>query len=128
MKFARITYLVAGIYGIIVLLPLFFLELRQGEQPLTRPEFLYGFAGIALTWQFAFLVISRDPQRYRPFIPVTWLEKLSFAIPVPILYLNHRVSFEMLCASQMDAILLIFFIIAYLKTGKQSAKAMDEHR
>ena len=45
MKFAKIVFLVAGIYGLIVLLPLYFLEERTGRDfppPITHPEYYYG--------------------------------------------------------------------------------------
>jgi len=47
----------AGIYGLVVLLPLYFLEHRLGQdQPpaITHPEFYCGFVGVATAWQVAF--------------------------------------------------------------------------
>ena len=64
MKFARATYWLAAIYGILVLLPGFFLEdqfSRTSPPALTHPEFYYGFYGSALVWQFAFILIARSP-------------------------------------------------------------------
>ena len=52
MLFARRTFLVAGIYGLVVLLPMYFLEGRIGRDtppPITHPEFFYGFLGVAIT-------------------------------------------------------------------------------
>jgi len=49
MKFARVVFLVAGIYGLIVLLPQYFLEAKVGldsPPPITHPEFYYGFIGV----------------------------------------------------------------------------------
>ena len=69
MIFARRVFLIAGIYGLLVLLPLYFMEARIGrDQPpaITHPEYFYGFLGVAVSWQVAFLVISRDPVRFRP--------------------------------------------------------------
>lgn len=60
MKFARIVFLVAGIYGLIVLLPLYFLEAQTGRDyppPITHPEYYYGFVGVGVAWLLAFLVI-----------------------------------------------------------------------
>lgn len=49
MKFAKIVFAAAGIWGIIVTVPLYFLEHyvgRQNPPELTHPEFYYGFVGV----------------------------------------------------------------------------------
>ena len=77
MTFARWVYRIAGIYGLVVIGPLYFLEAQIGRDqpaPITHPEYFYGFAGVTLAWQVAFLIIGQDPVRYRwlmiPAIPV----------------------------------------------------------
>ena len=83
MIFARRVFLIAGIYGLLVLLPLYFLEARIGrDQPpaITHPEYFYGFLGVAVSWQVAFLVISRDPVRFRPLMVPAVLEKATFGL------------------------------------------------
>jgi hypothetical protein len=45
MKFARVVFLVAGIYGLIVVAPQYFMEAKTGRDfppPITHPEFYYG--------------------------------------------------------------------------------------
>jgi len=75
-RFAKQVFLVAGIYGIVVLLPQYFVEWGLDlPMPITRPEHFYGFIGVALSWQFLFLVIARDVERYRPLMLVGVLEK-----------------------------------------------------
>ena len=74
MNFAKWIYRIAGIYGLLVLAPQFFLEraVSQTSPPaITHPEYYYGFAIIGLAWQVAFIVISNDPQRFRPLMLVT---------------------------------------------------------
>jgi len=47
-RFARRVYTVAGIYGLIVMLPQYFLEDRIGRDtppPITHPEHFYGSSG-----------------------------------------------------------------------------------
>src|SRR6476619_1825176 len=69
MRFARIVFLVAGVWGIVVLTPLFFLidvTGRQYEPPAMYPQFFYGFLSVAMAWQVAFLLIGSDPARFRP--------------------------------------------------------------
>jgi hypothetical protein len=77
MKFARIVFLVAAIWGVLVLTPLYFMfDLigRQDPPPITHPAFFYGLVGVALVWQIAFFVISRDPVRLRPLMIPAMLE------------------------------------------------------
>ena len=120
MRFARIVFLVAGIYGLIALLPLYFMEEQIGRDyppPITHPEYYYGFIGIAVAWQLVFLIMSRDPVRYRPLMLPSIVEKVSFGIPVAILYLQQRVSGFILGAAMADSVLGVLFLIAYLRTG-----------
>ena len=123
MKFAKLVFLIAGIYGLIALLPLYFMEQQTGRDyppPITHPEYYYGFAGVAVAWQLAFLVMSRDPLRYRRLMPVAVVEKASFFIPVVVLYLQHRVSMFMLGVAAIDGILGVLFLASYLKTARMS--------
>ena len=53
MKFARRVFLIAGIYGVVVLLPQYFLEQRHAvDRPpaITHAEYYYGFVGVALAF------------------------------------------------------------------------------
>ena len=122
MRFARIVFLVAGIYGLIVLVPQFFLEQRIGEDtppPITHPEYFYGFICVAVAWQVLFLVLSRDPVRYRPMMIPAMLEKIGFPVAVLVLYLQGRVSPTILIPAGLDLVLCTLFIAAYRKTALQ---------
>src|SRR5262245_705061 len=49
MRFAKWVFLLAGITGILVVIPLYFLEERFGRDqppPVNHPEFYYGFVGV----------------------------------------------------------------------------------
>ena len=105
MKFAKIVFLVAGIYGLLVLLPQFFLEGKIGRDtppPITHPEFFYGFICVAVAWQVLFLVLSTDPVRYRPMMIPAMLEKIGFPIAVVILYLQGPLSPDDLCPREVQ--------------------------
>jgi len=120
MRFARIVFLIAGVYGLIVLLPQFFLEGMIGEDtppPITHPEFFYGFISVAVAWQVLFLILSRDPIRYRPMMIPAMLEKIGFPVAVLILYLQGRVAPTIFIPAGLDLILLVLFIAAYRKTA-----------
>jgi len=119
MKFARIVFRVAGIYGLLVLVPQFFLEGKIGRDtppPITHPEFFYGFICVAVAWQVLFLVISTDPVRYRPMMIPAMLEKIGFPIAVVVLYLQNRLAPTIFAPAGTDLILLVLFILSYRKT------------
>lgn len=119
MRFARWVFTGAAIYGIVVLAPQYFLEERIGidyPPPITHPEHFYGFVGLALVWQFVFLLIARDPLRYRPLMLVAVLEKLAFGIPCLILYGQGRIPPAVLGAGLVDLLLGTLFVVSYLKT------------
>ena len=116
----RWVFAVAGIYGIAALLPQFFLEQRVGMQnppPITHPEFFYGFLGVALAWQVAFLIIARDPLRFRPLMLPSILEKLSFGVATVLLFAQGRLAALMLGAGLVDLVFAGLFAVAYVRTG-----------
>lgn len=119
MQFARRVFLVAGVYGLLVLLPQYFLEAKAGRDfppAITHSEFYYGFIGVALGWQVLFVILSRNPIRYRPMMIPAILEKATFGVAVAVLFLQSRVSAFMLGAASIDMILGALFLLAYLKT------------
>jgi hypothetical protein len=123
MKFAQRLFLAAGIYGLAVLLPQYFLEGKTGRDfppPITHPEYYYGFLGVAVAWQVLFLLISRDPTRYRAAMVPAILEKLGFGVAVVVLFLLGRVSSLILLSfAIVDLILAALFIVAYATTDSE---------
>ena len=120
--FARRVFLLAGIYGIVALLPQYFLEERIGVElppPITHPEHFYGFVGVALAWQLAFLLIARDPVRFRPLMPVTVLEKLAFGLAAVVLYTQGRVAGSVLSFGLLDLLLASLFTAAFVATARE---------
>src|SRR5258708_4887618 len=82
VQFSKWVFRLSGIYGIVVLLPFYFLENQIGIQTppaITHPEYFYGFLGIALAWQVAFLIISFNPLKYRLFMVPSMAEKLLYS-------------------------------------------------
>ena len=119
-RFARRVYTFAGIYGVLVMFPQYFLEDRIGRDTppaITHPEYFYGFIGIVLAWQLAFLVIGRDPARFRALMPVTVLEKLAFAVPVALLYSMGRAPQATLLFGGIDLVLGVLFFVSYRRVG-----------
>jgi hypothetical protein len=121
MRFARWTFLIAGLYGILILMPGFFLEAQLGEReppPITHPEFYYGFYGSALVWQLVFFLIAGNPLKYRPLMLVSVLEKVSFFATCIVLFLTGRLAVGgPLLGSIIDGLWMVLFTMAWRRTG-----------
>lgn len=121
MRFAKWTFGIAGVYGLLVLLPLYFLEARisrDNPPPITHPELYYGFVGVAAAWQIVFLIISRDPARYRPLMLASIMEKLAFGVAVIVLFAQGRIATPTLGVGLPDLLLAALFAASYLKTAR----------
>jgi hypothetical protein len=119
MKFAKTVFWIAGVWGFVVITPLYFMFNLIGEKdppPITHPAFFYGFVGLALAWQLAFCFIATDPVRYRPLMIPSILEKATYAIAVIVLVSQGRTRPSDLVFVGTDSLLGILFVIAYFKT------------
>ena len=118
-RFARRVFTGAGIYGLIVLVPQYFLAARIGADtppPITHQEYFYGFIGVAVAWQLVFLLIGQDPERYRPLTIPAVLEKLAFGVPAIILYAEGRLPGSVLFFGLIDLTLAALFVAARRST------------
>jgi hypothetical protein len=119
MKFAKIVFWIAGIWGVLVLTPLYFMfDLigRQDPPPITHPAFYYGFVGTALAWQIAFMIIATNPIRFRPLMIAGMVEKFSYGAALTVLYLQNRLHPFDLTFGAVDLLFGISFVVAFLKT------------
>jgi hypothetical protein len=119
MKLGKIVFRVAGIWGLLTLIPLYFMFnlIGQKDPPsITHPGFFYGFVGAALAWQLAFFIIATDPARYRALMIPSVFEKFSYAIAVAILVSQGRMRSSDSLFGCVDFLLGILFVISYLKT------------
>ena len=108
MKFAKVVFLIAGIWGVLVTTPLFFIFHTIGVQdppPITHAGFYYGFATAALAWQIAFFVIASDPGRFRPLMVPSTLEKFGYGVAVIVLFLQSRIRATDLIFAAPDLVL-----------------------
>lgn len=124
MRFARIVFLIAGIWGVLVLTPLYFIfDLigRKDPPPITHPAFYYGFVGAGLAWQIAFLILAKYPVRLRPMMIPSVIEKFTYGIAMLALYFQARVHPSDMVFAGVDMLLAILFIVAFLKTRDESA-------
>jgi len=123
-RFARRVFIGAGVYGLIGVLPLFFMEQRFVElfpPELTHPEFFYGFAGVALAWQVAFLVIGSDPARFRPLMLPAVIEKVTYGAGVLWLVIEGRTPLPMVGTAIIDLVLAILFTASFFRTRVSSS-------
>lgn len=121
MKFATWTFRIAGAIGLLQIIPLYFYERQLAiDMPpaLNHPEYYYGFAGVTLAWQVAFLVIASDPLRYRPLMPVAMLEKASFVLAALWLLSQGCLPMMILAGAALDLVYGLGFIGAYLTTRR----------
>ena len=121
MTFARVVFRIAGVWGIVVLTPLYFLVDLTGRQyaaPMEYPQFFYGFLSVAMAWQIAFLVIGLSPARFRPLMIPSFVEKLGHVAGVAVLYGQGRLSVADATAAAPDLLLGILFIVAFAVTPK----------
>ena len=121
MKFAKNVFLIAGLWGILVLTPLYFMFDRIGTQyppAITHPDFYYGFVGVGLAWQVAFLVIASEPLRFRPMMLAAMFEKFSYVLTLGVLFAQERLSAAQAAVIAPDLVLGILFVVAFLKTSR----------
>lgn len=123
VRFARWVFLLAGTVGLIEIVPLYFMESMIGRmQPpaLTHPGFYYGFVGVTLAWQIAFLIIARDPVRYQPLMPALFLEKLLYPAAVFTLYAQGREPAQNLGTAMLDLVWFVLFVVVWAKLRQTS--------
>jgi len=119
MRFAKIVFIGAGIWGISVLVPLYWLVDLTGRHyavPTDYPQFFYGFLSVAMAWQFAFLVIGTNPVRLRPLMIPAVIEKLGYVATVIVLRGHARISSSDTVVIVPDLFFGILFILALAKT------------
>jgi hypothetical protein len=119
MKYARIVFFVAGLWGVLLLTPLYFMfDMISAQDPpaITHPAFYYGFTGVALAWQVAFFMIARDPVRLRPIMIPSILEKVGYGGAVVVLFAQGRMHPQDLAFGLVDILLAALFVVAFVKT------------
>jgi hypothetical protein len=119
-RFARLVFAAAGLYGLLTVTPLYWMEAsiaRDAPPGITHPEYYYGFIGVTVAWQLVFLLIGRDPVRYRAIMPIGVAEKLGFGVPALMLYAQHRVAGVVLGFGVVDLAWGALFVASYVLTN-----------
>ena len=124
MKFAKFVFIVAGVWGIAVLTPLYFLVDITGRQyapPTAYPQFFYGFLFVAMAWQIAFLIVGSDPARFRLLMIPAVIEKLGYVATLIVLFSRAQIPAVDAQAAVPDGLLGLLFIAAFVKTARSSS-------
>lgn len=124
MKFAKVVFRIAGVWGIVVLTPLFFVigEVnRRFPPPITHPQYYYGFVALAWVFQIVFFVIASDPIRFRPLIIPAIFEKAGWIVTCLVLLLRGGITAGEASGAAADLILGILFICAFFTTRTNSS-------
>lgn len=125
MRFAKVVFIAAGVWGLVVLTPLYFLLDVTGRQyapPTDYPHFFYGFLAVTMAWQIAFLVIGSQPARFRPLMIPAIIEKLGYVVTLALLRGQGRISATDAMAAWPDLVLGILFGAAFWKTARSDQR------
>lgn len=126
MRFARWVFAIAGVYGLLILAPMLAMEAQIGRDhppPITHPEYFYGFVGVAVAWQVAFLIIATDPVRYRWIIIPAILEKASFGIAILLLACTRGVPLPIVAGACTDGLLGTLFVLSWFSTKASTRRS-----
>ena len=118
-RLARVVFIVAGIWGLLIMTPLYFAYDAIGRAyppPLTHPDIYYGFVGVTLVWQIAFLLISTDPVRYHTLMLIAVLEKGIYVGSVVLLFLQgHLEPIQAATIVIPDGTLGVLFLVVHAR-------------
>jgi hypothetical protein len=128
MKFAKVVFVVASVWGIGVLTPLYWLVDVSGRRygvPTEYPQFYYGFLSVAMAWQIAFLIIGSNPARFRVLMVPGILEKLGYVAVLAVLHQQARVTWADAQAAVPDFVLAILLMVAFVKTRPSMTQTLN---
>ena len=115
MKLAKWIFLIAGIIGLLSMIPLAFAEKAMAVK---QPEYYYGFVLLNICWQILYLILSSDVNRYRPMMIPAFLAKASGTIALTWLYLAGRVSSQWIAIGIADGVFAVLFLVAFFAAKK----------
>ena len=117
MTFAKWVFILAGVFGLLMITPLFFLEVEVARgTPFSHPETFYGFVGVTFAWQLVYLLIAQDPERYRPIMLLGALGKVIFFASCWTLVWQGRTPVLTALVATPDIVLAGLFLVAWWRT------------
>ena len=130
MRLAKIIFIGAGIWGIAVLTPLYWLVDISGRHypsPNDYPQFFYGFIAVAIAWQIAFLMIGSNPARFRIFMIPAMIEKFAYVSTLLIMYGRSLIPTIDVQPAIPDGLIGLLFIVAFWATRTSEARTSGVH-
>jgi hypothetical protein len=125
VTFAKWVFTIGGIWGVLIIAPLFFVEqqLAAATGPFSHPDAYYGFVASTFAWQLGYLVIGRNPSAYRPFMLLGALGKVIYFTGNWVLFAEGRIPISVPLVASPDIVLAILFVIAWFRTRPAPATA-----
>jgi len=128
MHFAKFVFFVAGIWGFLIITPLYLMYDVIGRTyppAVTHPDFYYGFLSVTIAWQVAFLMIATDPIRFRPLMMAAALEKFGYMATLSALFAQGRMQVGQVAVVSPDLVLGVLFVAAFVRTSSASSDQRD---
>lgn len=123
MTFAKWVFTLGGIWGVLIIGSLFFIEgaLAAAGGPFSHPDMYYGFAASTFAWQLGYLVIGRNPAAYRPFMLLGAFGKVVYFAACWALFLTGRIPITTPLVASPDIVLAGLFVVAWFRTAPARA-------
>ena len=110
MTFARVVFVIAGAFGAIACVGLYF---APGS-----PTY-YGLIAGVVAWQVAFFIIASDPGRYRPLMIPAVVEKMVWVLTLAVLYTRGAMTTRAMASGIIPHGLLgLLFVAAFVRTPR----------
>ena len=122
MKLARWIFLVAGILGLLMVAPVAFTLVAGGKTILPDAAnlglFIYVMVLQHICWQILFIILAREPIRYRPMMLLaSFVEALTSLNPIWLFFFGVKYWIPIVVVYLAFALL---FIVAFWWTGRES--------
>ena len=121
MKLARWVFLIAGILGLIPVVPLVYTTMVKGET--IPPDFasMGVFFSVSVfqyvCWQISYIILARDPVRFRSMmIPAFFVEITAPFNPFWLFLYGFKFWISI---AVVDILLAILFVVAFWLTGRE---------
>jgi hypothetical protein len=121
MKFARWVFLIAGLLGLLPLVPVIYSILVSGQAILPNPGsmglFFYAFLLQYVCWQILYFILARDPLRFRPMMILAFFAQLLTPFNTAWWYFYGFTRWVPIAI--VDLVLAILFLVAFWITGRE---------
>ena len=115
-RLASRVFRVAAIYGVVVLLPMYLLDVPDPHK-LTQ----VGFVGLALVFQAMFWIIANAPTKFRALMPLAVVEKAVFGLPALAFFAVGRTDAVTAGFGAVDLLLGLLFLWVWLGLRRAAA-------